>query len=470
MSARFLSITAGLLIAIVAFFGSHHAGATTSQSWTAAVTALCGIWWVLEALPLSATALVPLVVFPAAGVLTEKQTAASYGDPVILLFMGGFMLSKAAEFWGAHHRIAQVALTTIGATTGRRVVLAIMLATGFLSMWISNTAVAVMMLPVALAVLERDTSGKLAVPVLLGLAYAANIGGIGTPIGTAPNGLFVSNYYLETGQAIAFQQWMLLGVPMALVMLLIAWLLLTFRLGTIPEFGMQIDDHWTAPQRRVLVVFGLAALAWVTREIPFGGWSQFLHFHNDSEGDMTVAVTAALSLFLIPSGDRERGGHLLDWPTAADIPWGILILFGGGLAISTAFEVSKLSDVIGHMFSGLRDWPTVGIIAVVTIVSSLLSEFTSNTATAAILLPVLAGAAKSNGLEPSLLMVPATFGVSLVYIMPVGTPPNAIVYTTGQVRMSHMVRAGLVLKLISVVIVTLFCWQLLPLVMGHTGG
>ncbi len=470
MSARFWSTLSGVVIAGAAYALMNHVGATREQCWTAAVTTLCACWWVLEALPLSATALVPLVVFPVAGVLTEKQTATAYGNPVIWLFMGGFMLSKAAEYWGAHQRIAQFALSSIGATTGRRVVLAIMLATGFLSMWISNTAVAVMMLPVAMAVLERDVSGKLAVPVLLGLAYSANIGGMGTPIGTAPNGLFVSNYYIETGQSVAFQQWMLLGVPMAIVMLVIAWLFLTYRLGSIPAIEIQSDEKWTSPQRRVLIVFGIAALAWVTREVPFGGWSQFFNFHHNSEGDMTVAIAAALSMFFIPSGDRERGGQLLDWPTAADIPWGILILFGGGLAISTAFEVSNLSDVIGHAFGGLRDWPTVGIIAAVTIVSSLLSEFTSNTATAAILLPVLAGAAKANGLDPALLMVPATFGVSLVYIMPVGTPPNAIVYATGQIRIRDMVREGLVLKIISIVIVTLFCWKFLPLIIGHSAG
>lgn len=466
MSARFLSLIGGVLLAVVAYAATQHAGMTVAQSWTSAVTTLCGTWWMLEALPLSATALVPLVVFPAAGVLTEKQAAAAYGDPIILLFMGGFMLSKAAEHWGAHHQIAHFALSAIGATSGRRVVLAIMLATGFISMWISNTAVALMMLPVALAVLERDTSGKLAVPLLLGLAYSANIGGIGTPIGTAPNGVFMAAYEKATGETIAFHQWMLLGVPIALVMLLITWVILTFRMGFIPELEIRTDEKWTVSQRRVLIVFGLAALAWITREIPFGGWSQFVAFRSKSEGDMSVAIAAALSLFLIPSGDRHRRGNLLDWPTAVDIPWGILILFGGGIAISTAFETSGLSQIIGSLAQGLRDWPTLGVIAVVSIMSSLLSEFTSNTATANILMPILAGAAKANGMEPALLMIPATIAVSLVFIMPVGTPPNAIVYGTGHVRIRHMVPAGLVLKLVSAVFVTLFCWQLLPLVVG----
>jgi sodium-dependent dicarboxylate transporter 2/3/5 len=469
MSARALSLIGGLLLALVAFAASYHSGATEPQCWTAAVATLCGMWWVLEALPLSATALVPLVVFPAAGVLTERQVAAAYGDPIILLFMGGFMLSKGAEHWGAHHRIAHFALSCIGATSGRRVVLAIMLATAFISMWISNTAVALMMLPVALAVLKRDTSGKLAVPLLLGLAYSSSIGGIGTLIGTAPNGVFKAAYEKATNQSITFDQWMLLGVPIGLVMLLVAWFVLTCRMGYVPELEVRTDEHWTTPQKRVLIVFGLAALAWIFREIPFGGWSQFVNFSTKREGDMAVAIAAALSLFFIPSGDRQQRGQLLDWETAADIPWGVLILFGGGIAISTAFETSGLSGIIGDTMQGLSNWPTVGVIGLVTVVSGLLSEFTSNTATANILMPILAGAAKANGMEPALLMIPATISVSLVFIMPVGTPPNAIVYATGHLRIGHMVRAGLVLKVVSAFIVTLFCWQLLPLIVSHTG-
>jgi sodium-dependent dicarboxylate transporter 2/3/5 len=469
MSARFLSLSGGVLIAVVAFLSMDHIGAPAPQCWTAAVATLCGVWWVLEALPLSATALVPLVVFPLTGVLTERQVAAAYGDPIILLFMGGFMLSKAAERWDAHHQIAQFTLSCVGAMSGRRIVLAIMLATGFISMWMSNTAVALMMLPVALAVLKRDTSGKLAVPLLLGVAYSSSIGGIGTLIGTAPNGVFKAAYEKATHQSVSFDQWMLVGVPIGLVMMLAAWLILTFRMGYIPELEVRTDEKWSTPQKRVLLVFGLAALAWMTREIPFGGWSQFVNFSTKAQGDMTVAVAGALSLFLIPSGDHERHGSLLDWENAAEIPWGILILFGGGIAISIAFETSGLSTVIGNTMQGLNHWPTVGVIAIVTVISGLLSEFTSNTATANILMPVLAGVAKANGMEPALLMTPATISVSLVYIIPVGTPPNAIVYATGHVRIGHMVRAGIVLKIVSAIVVTLICWKLLPLVIGPTG-
>ena len=273
MSARFLSLVGGVLIAIVAFFATQHAGLTTAQSWTAAVATLCAIWWVLEALPLSATALVPVVIFPLAGVLTTDKAAAAYGDPLILLFLGGFMLSRAAEYWGAHRRIAQVALNLIGGTSGRRVVLAVLVATTFISAWINNTATALMMLPVALALMDRDKTGKLAVPLLLSVAYGSSIGGIATPIGTAPNGIFMGVYQKATGLTVPFHQWMMLCVPITIVMMIAAWLLLTYKLSGVDDLEIPPDEQWTAPQKRTLAVFGLACLGWITREIPFGGWT-----------------------------------------------------------------------------------------------------------------------------------------------------------------------------------------------------
>jgi len=463
MSARFLSLVGGVLIAAVAFFATQHAGLTAAQSWTAAVTTLCAIWWVLEALPLAATALIPLVVFPLAGVLTDRQAAASYGDPVILLFMGGFMLSKAIEHWGAHQRIAHITISTIGGHSGRRIVLGMLMATTLISMWISNTAVALMMLPVAMALVDRDKSGKLAVPLLLSVAYGSSIGGIATPIGTAPNGVFMFVYRESTGQSVTFFQWMMFGVPLSLIMMIVAWLLLIFRMGKVPTLEVRADEKWATPQIRTLIVFGFAALAWITREIPYGGWQELIGYSGEG-GDMIVAVTAALAMFLIPAGNGERGRTLLDWKTASSISWGILILFGGGLAIATAFKTSGLSSHIGDLVQGLRDWPTLAVIATVCFAVTFLSEFTSNTATATILMPILAAAAKANGMNPALLMIPATFSNSLAFMMPVGTPPNAIVYGTGHVRISQMVRAGFVLNIVGATIVTFYCWWLLPLI------
>jgi len=466
MSLRYWSTIGGLLLSVAVFLATRQVGLTTPQSWTAAVTALCASWWVLEALPSAATAMVPLVVFPIAGVLTEREVAAAYGDRVILLFMGAFMLSKAVEHWGAHRRIAHAMVARIGSSSGPRIVLAIMLATTLCSFWINNTAIALMMLPVALAVVERDKSGKLAVPLLLGVAYCASIGGIATPIGTAPNGVFQGVYEKVVGHTVPFHQWMILGGLVAMLMMGAAWLVLSWSVRGVPSIEIPTEGEWTTAQKRTLAVFGLAALGWITRDIPFGGWSELVG--ANAAGDMTVAVSAALALFLIPSGE-EDGGRLLDWATAVNIPWGVLILFGGGLAIAAAFESSELSALVGEAVTGIREWPMLAIMAALCLLVTFLSEFTSNTATANVLMPILAAAAVANGIEPALLMFPATLSNSLAFMMPVGTPPNAIVYGTGYVRMIDMVRYGFVLNLIGAAIVTLVCWMLLPLVIGVGG-
>ncbi|MEX0614189.1 MAG: SLC13 family permease [Pirellulales bacterium] len=468
MTLRTWSTLAGLALAGAVYAATWQIGLPAAQSWTAAVTVLCMTWWVLEALPSAATALVPLVVFPFAGVLKERQVAAAYGDPVILLFMGAFMASKAVEHWGAHRRIAHALMARIGSTSGPRILLALMLATTLCSFWINNTAIALMMMPVALAALEHDKSGKLAVPLLLGVAYCASIGGIATPIGTAPNGVFQFNYQEVTGQTIPFHEWIIVGSVVTFLMMGAAWAVLSWGVRGVPAVHIPAGGQWTAAQIRTLIVFGLAALAWITREVPFGGWSNLLpHTFDANEGDMCVAVAAALFMFFIPSGEKD-GGRLLDWKTAASIPWGVLILFGGGIAIASAFKSSGLSEIIGQTVTGIQDWPLLALIAVLCLVTTFLSEVTSNTATANILMPILAAAAIANGMEPALLMFPATLSNSLAFMIPVGTPPNAIAYGSGHVRIIDMVRYGFVLNLIGVVIVTLVCWKLLPVVFGVT--
>jgi sodium-dependent dicarboxylate transporter 2/3/5 len=246
-------------------------------------------------------------------------------------------------------------------------------------------------------------------------------------------------------------------------MMFCAWLVLAWSVRKVSAVHIQSGGTWTTAQKRTLIVFGLTALAWITREVPFGGWSRLFGFSD--AGDMTVAVAAALSMFLIPSGEKE-GERLLDWATAVSIPWGVLILFGGGLAIAAGFESSELSQLIGKAVIGIREWPPLAIMAVMCLAVTFLSEFTSNTATANILMPILAAAAVSNGMDPAFLMIPATLSNSLAFMMPVGTPPNAIVYGSGQVRIVDMVRYGLVLNLMGAVIVTLVCWKLLPVVLG----
>jgi sodium-dependent dicarboxylate transporter 2/3/5 len=468
MTFRNWSTMGGLGLAAAVYWLTWHLGLSSDQSWTAAVTVLCTAWWVTEALPSAATAMVPLVVFPFAGVLSERQVAAAYGDPVIMLFMGAFMASKAVEHWGAHRRIAQALMATIGSTSAPRILLALMITTTLGSFWVNNTAIALMMLPVAIATLEHDKSGKLAVPLLLGVAYCASIGGIATPIGTAPNGVFQFNYAQVTGHTIPFDKWLIVGGVVAMIVMFLAWFVLGWGLRGITAMPIKAGGPWTKAQVRTLIVFGLAALAWMTREVPYGGWSALLPgTFNANEGDMCVAVIAALVLFLIPSGERD-GSRLLDWKTAVTIPWGVLILFGGGIAIAAAFKSSGLSATIGNTVTGIQDWPTLALIGVLCLVTTFLSEVTSNTATANILMPILAAAATSNGMDPALLMFPATLANSLAFMMPVGTPPNAIVYGTGYVRIIDMVRYGFVINLLGAVTVTLVCWQLLPIVFGVT--
>jgi sodium-dependent dicarboxylate transporter 2/3/5 len=471
MRFRFWSTLAGVVLAAAVFAGAWQAELTPAQCWTAAVAALCATWWILEALPMPATSLVPLVVFPVTGVLSEREAAAAYGHPIVMLFLGAFMVSKAVERWGAHRRIAQAMMACIGSTSGPRVVLAIMLATTLCSFWINNTSIALMMLPVALAVIEQDKSGKLAVPLLLGVAYCASIGGIATPIGTAPNGVFQSNYEKVTGHTVPFHHWIVLGGLVAMLMMVAAWIVLAWRVRGVSSIKIETSGKWTSPQRRTLVVFGLAALAWITREVPYGGWSDWLRpmVGATRAGDTTVAVAAALAMFLLPSGEK-KGQRLLDWNTAVSIPWGVLILFGGGIALAAAFELSGLSTVMGEKVTGLSSWPLLATIGVLCLATTFFSEVTSNTATANLLMPILASTAVANGMEPALLMFPATLANSLAFMMPVGTPPNAIVYASGQLRIIDMVRYGLVLNLVGVVVVTLVCWWLMPMVFGGYGA
>jgi sodium-dependent dicarboxylate transporter 2/3/5 len=432
------TMIAGLLLAAAVYAGIWQAGMTSAQSWTAAVTALCATWWICESLPVAATSLVPLVMFPLAGVLTERQAAAAYGDPLVLLFLGGFMLSRAAEHSGAHRQVASGILRLVGTTSGRRIVLGFMLATAVCSMWISNTATALMMLPVALAVVEQDKSGRLGTPLMLGVAYAANIGGMATPIGTPPNGVCLAVFREITGETISFAQWLAFGGVVTGLMFIAAWLILTARLSGVEPVRIHAPGPWTTAQKRVLAVFALAALAWVTRDVPLGGWSYWTG--TTAAGDSTVALAAVLMLFLLPSGEG-LGKRLLDWNTAVQIPWGVLLLFGGGIAIAAAFQLSGMSATIGRQLAGVQQWPIVLVIASVNLAVTFLTEVTSNTATATVLLPVLGAAAKAAGIAPALLMVPAAMSVSCAFMLPVATPPNAIVFGSGRIRMAQMARA-----------------------------
>ncbi|WP_292995062.1 SLC13 family permease [Nitrosomonas sp.] len=449
------ALIAGPLLAIAVAVGMNQSGWEDQACWTGAVAILCVVWWIFEPIPIPATAIIPLAVFPLTGVLPQEKIAAAYGSELILLMLGGFILSAAMERSGAHRRIALGMVNVIGGTSSRRIVLGFMVATAALSMWISNTATTLMMLPIALAVITQSPDKKLAIPLLLAIAYGSSIGGLGTPIGTPPNLVFMQQYESFTGSAVSFSQWMSWGLPVVLLFLPLAGLWLTRKLDYHGELVIPPAGNWRLEERRVLIIFGLTALAWVTRLEPFGGWSYWLGLKGAN--DAIVALVAAVILFLVPNG---RGGKLIDWESAERVPWGILILFAAGIAIAQAFVESGLSRAIADQLAVLASLHPLVMITTIALIVTFLTETTSNTATTILLMPILASAALGAGIDPALLMVPAAMSASCAFMLPVATAPNAIVFGSGHVTVANMVREGLALNFIGVVVITLVCYFL----------
>ena len=440
----------------------------TPEAWrAAAVGLLMATWWVTEAIAIPATALLPLVLLPLLGVASIGDAAAPYANPIVFLFLGGFVLAGAMQRWELHRRIALSVVHALG-TRPSRVVLGFMVATGFLSMWVSNTATAVMMLPIGLSVIAlvapRDAAGdpgqlNFGTSLMLGIAYAASIGGLATLIGTPPNALLAGYMHTTYGVEIGFALWMLLGLPLVVISLPATWLLLTrvifpIRIREIPGGRAAMRERLDAlgpfagAERRVAAVFILTAAAWILRPL--------LEDVVPGLSDAGIAMGAAVVLFLVPSGarDHDGGAGLMDWETAERLPWGVLLLFGGGLSLAAAVTDTGLADWIGEALSGLEAWPMIGLVLVVTAVVVFLTELTSNTATAAALLPVLAPLAVSLGEDPLLLAVPAALAASCAFMMPVATPPNALVYGSGYVSIPQMARAGFWLNLLFIVLIT----------------
>jgi sodium-dependent dicarboxylate transporter 2/3/5 len=442
-------LTACLVAVIMLQYGWEMNGALT-----AGLTTLCAIWWIFEPIPIPATSMIPLGVMPLLGILDGKQVAQAYGDPLIILLMGGAMLSKAMEKSGAHRRIALSMVNLFGNNDLRRLVLGFMVASAALSMWVSNTATTLMLLPVVYAVLEsvedKIQSARLAVPLFLGIAYAASIGGLGTPIGSPPNVIFLKVYAEATGVMISFSQWMLWAVPVVLLMVPAAGIWLTRNLVSthsvkIPEVG-----HWRQEEIRVLLIFGFTALGWITLREPFGGWTTW--FNVPSANYAAVALTGVLAMFLVSDG---RGGKLLDWESASKIHWGVLLLFAAGIAIAKAFAVTGISAAIGDSLSGVTRLSLIIIIAVVALSVTFLTEITSNTATTTLLMPILAAASLGAGFDPALLMLPAALSASCAFMLPVATAPNAIVFGTGKISVEQMVREGFALNIMGAVVITM---------------
>jgi len=441
------------LAAAVLWQGLQAAGLPSPACWCAAVTLVCVVWWIAEPVPIPVTSLLPLTILPLTGALTPAQAAQSYGSPLVLLLLGGFLLSAAMESSGAHRRLAMFLVRLTGGGSSRRLVLGFMLASALLSMWISNAATTLMLLPVALAVLERSTDRLLATPLLLGVAYAASIGGTGTPIGTPPNLVFMQVYADTTGIQVGFLEWMSWALPCVVIFLPLMWLWLTRGLAAHAVPVIVQPGPWTSRERRVLAVFALTALAWITRSEPFGGWSVWLDLPGASDG--TVALLAVVAMFMLPDG---AGRRLLDWEAARQIPWGVLLLFSGGISLARGFAESGLSGQAAGLMTGLGDLHPLLIIAAIALTVTFLTETTSNTATSALLMPLLAAAATAAQLDPALLMVPATLSASCAFMLPVATPPNSIVFGSGQISTRAMAREGLVLNLIGAVVITAVCY------------
>lgn len=440
------------MLACITYFLLQLNGWDPLACCTGAITTLCATWWIFEPIPIPATSLIPIALLPFFGVLTPSEVGASYGSPLVLLLMGGFILSTAMERSGAHLRIALFMVNLFGGSSSRRLVMGFMAAAATLSMWISNTATALMLLPVALAVIEKSRDPKLAVPLLLGIAYAANIGGIGTPIGTPPNLIFREIYQQTTGEEVLFLTWMAWGVPVVLLLTPLAALWATRNLTYQGQVEMPVVGKWQTDEKRVFIVFVCTAIAWMTRGQPFGGWSSWLDLK--SANDASVALTAVVIMFLIPNGKGER---LLDWETATKIPWGMLILFGGGIAIAKAFIVSGLSAALGNALVGITTWHIVLMMGLICLTITFLTEMTSNTATTALMMPILAAGALAAGIDPALLMVPAAMSASCAFMLPVATAPNTIVFSTGNFTTMQMVREGFVLNFIGLAVITSVC-------------
>jgi len=439
-----------------------------------AITAWMAIWWITEAIAIEATALLPLILFPLLGVAKISATGASYGHKFIFLFLGGFMIALAIEKWNLHKRIALQIIRIVG-TSLSKVVLGFMISTAFLSMWISNTATTVMILPIGIAVVKKLTEGmgniekgRFRKALMLAIAYSASIGGMATLIGTPPNLVFAGVVQEIYGIEITFMQWFIFGLPISLILLAICWGYLTrfaFPLkGKRFEGGKDVVKtqlkelgNTSRQEKIILGVFALVAFAWVSR-------SFLLVKLLPAIDDTIIALIGALLLFMIPAGEKK--GRILEWPDLEKLPWGVLLLFGGGIALALGFQNSGLAQWVGEQLHALKGVHVLILLLVIIATVNFLTEVTSNLATTTILLPILSALAVIMGVHPFLLLAGATVAASCAFMLPVATAPNALVFGSGYVKISDMVRAGVWLNLISILLLTLIVYFILPMLWG----
>lgn len=443
-----------------------------------AVAALMVLWWIAEVLPMPVVALMPLVLFPLLGIAPISETAAPYANEVIFLFMGGFLIGLGIEKWNLHKRIA-LNIVRLTGTSGDRIILGFILASGFLSMWLSNTATTMMMFPIASSVISvvsgnhipEKSARHFSLCLMLAIAYASNFGGMATIIGTPPNVAYASFINKKYGVELAFSDWMMVCTPIALLLLLALYLVMVkwlypnhIRPNT--QMKEMIDRELNAlgplqaSEKRVLGVFALTALLWITRDLI----NQLKWFRLD---DNMIAVFGALLLFITPAGTRKDGKleRILDWSDTRSMAWGILLLFGGGITLAAQLEKAGLITMLGTWIAGFSGSNLLLIIIVVTTVSIFMSEVMSNIAQVIVLAPVVSGIADAIGINPFLLGVPMTLAASAASMMPMGTPPNAIVFASGHIRMKDMMKTGLVMNLVAIVLIVLFSYFVLPKVM-----
>lgn len=486
LKLKYISLLAGILVALLLYFVNPF-GVQEKANVLLAIAGLMITWWVTEALPMPVVALLPLILFPLLGIRSLDETAAPYANPVIFLFMGGFMLGLAIEKWNLHRRIA-LSIVQLTGTSGDRIVLGFILATGLLSMWLSNTATTMMMFPIALSVIHvmkenhngEGNMGNFSLTIMLSIAYASNIGGIATIIGTPPNVAYMNHIRDKYHYDIGFLDWMLVCTPLAL--LLLAFLYLTMvkwlfpnRIRSNAATRQLISSELaqlgplSAAEKRVLIIFGCTALLWILRS-PLNSVQGYVKLD-----DTIIALLCALALFICPSGTShaapgEKTGEdsdttaLLQWGDTSKMAWGILLLFGGGISLAGALEKAGLMQQMGQwlaQFSGNG----ILLVFVITLVSLFISEVMSNVAQVIVFAPVISSLADAAGINPLLLGIPMTLAASCAGMLPMGTPPNAIVFASGHIKLKQMTKAGFVMNIISVILITLFCWLLLPLLM-----
>ena len=465
-----LALAAGPVFGFVVGIISIALGLDIVAGITLWITVWTASWWVFEAVPIPVASLVPLSLLPLFGVLDSKQVAQAYGHKLVLLLLGGFLLSRAMEKSGAHRRIALKMVSLCGGGGGKSLVIGFMVASAGLSMWISNTATTLMMLPMVIAVLEGAEDKKIRIPLLLGVAFAANVGGIGTPIGTPPNMVMIGYYETIKGIEISFLEWMKVGIPISIIMVVVIWLWLTRNIKSKSAIPLPDPASWRKEEKRTLCIFFFTALAWMTRSSPFGGWKSFFGLISENDiglynilanaNDASVAFIAVIVLFCVPSGNKKEE-KLLDWETANQIPWGLIILVGSGICLGTAISESGLSGSIAGLLTGIEKVETVFLILCIALLVTFLTEITSNTATTVILMPILGAAATASGVDPTLLLIPAAISASCAFMLPVATMPNAVVYGTGEFSIKQMVREGFVLNLIGALVVKTICYLVL---------